>query len=588
MRLRTSLTLLALALLSCPQLKAQEEADGKKVTLTGAVQSDVLFPQADPKIGASRDNWSLTNTYAELHLRNKYVEAGARFEGLEHPLPGFESGFQGRGIPYFYVKGKYKGVELTAGDFYDQFGSGLIFRTYEERSLGIDNSLRGGRLAIKPLKGVSIKLLGGQQRYYWETRDFSKDDPWIYGGDLELNVDQWFKSMQDGGTSLLLGFSAISKHEGDEDILITDKTGVTDEFGADVIGSYRLNLPKNVAAFDARANLNTGNFNLLAEYAWKGQDPSFSNGYIYHHGQALLLSGSYSRRGLSVLLQAKRSENMSFRSRRSVTGTACTINHLPAFSMQHTYALAAIYPYGTQTGKYGYDASQQVPGEWAFQGELGYNFKRKTLLGGKYGTKVKVNFSHIRAIDQAYNGRDEYVAGTDGYSSKFFKMGDEVYYQDINVQVEKKLTKDFKLSLMYMNQKYNKTIVEGEGGMIKSNIAIAEGKWNINKKLTLRGEAQYLHTKQDQKDWWYGLLELSVLPSLMFTISDMYNGHVESADHQSTSKQHYYMGSVCFTRKAHRLQVGYGKTRAGYNCSGGVCRYVPAQKGVTVSYNFNF
>ena len=63
---------------------------------------------------------------------------------------------------------------------------------------------------------------------------------------------------------------------------------------------------------------------------------------------------------------------------------------------------------------------------------------------------------------------------------------------------------------------------------------------------------------------------------------------MESADHQSTSKQHYYMGSVCFTRKAHRLQVGYGKTRAGYNCSGGVCRYVPAQKGVTVSYNFNF
>ena len=53
------------------------------------------------------------------------------------------------GLPYFYVKGNYKWAELTLGDYYDQFGSGLIFRTYEERSLGIDNSLRGARLALE-------------------------------------------------------------------------------------------------------------------------------------------------------------------------------------------------------------------------------------------------------------------------------------------------------------------------------------------------------------------------------------------------------------------------------------------------------
>jgi hypothetical protein len=48
------------------------------------------------------------------------------------------------------------------------------------------------------------------------------------------------------------------------------------------------------------------------------------------------------------------------------------------------------------------------------------------------------------------------------------------------------------------------------------------------------------------------------------------------------------MGSVTFTQKAHRLQVGYGRTRAGMNCSGGVCRWVPATRGVTLSYNYNF
>ena len=146
-----------------------------------------------------------------------------------------------------------------------------------------------------------------------------------------------------------------------------------------------------------------------------------------------------------------------------------------------------------------------------------------------------------------------------------------------------------------MNQFYNKAVVESHGDFIHSDIFVAEGKYRFNKKVTLRGEAQYLHTKQDQGDWWFGLLELSVMPHFMFTISDQYNaneyyytstGAIDAE--RGTHKEHYFAGSVTYTHGAHRLQIGYGKTRAGYNCSGGVCRYVPASKGVTMSYNFNF
>jgi hypothetical protein len=133
---------------------------------------------------------------------------------------------------------------------------------------------------------------------------------------------------------------------------------------------------------------------------------------------------------------------------------------------------------------------------------------------------------------------------------------------------------------MYMNQRYNKTIVEGEGGMINSNIFIAEGKYKMSRKLTLRGELQYLTTKQDEGDWAFALLELSWLPNWMFTVSDEWNC--------GETNLHYYQGLVTFNYKSHRIQAGYGRTRAGYNCSGGVCRYVPAQKGFTVSYNYNF
>lgn len=535
---------LAFPLLCCG---AMAQDDGKKVTVTGSIQSDILIPQDDDKIGTEDiPEWAVTNTYAEAHLMSKYIDAGARFEFLKHPLPGFrtDKSFKGWGVPYFYVKGKYKNVELTAGNFYEQFGSGFILRTYEERSLGIDNSLLGGRLVYRPYKGITIKALTGKQRRYW-----AHNDAWVSGADLELNLDQWLHCLQRTNTYLTLGASFVNKHEKSEDIM-TDAT-------------HKLNLPENVNAFDLRANLQKGGFSLLAEYAQKTQDPTFDNGYIYRKGYAAMLSTSYSQRGLSVLLQAKRSDNMyPFLSRRSEAGVLAPsrINHLPAFTMEHTYALAALYPYATQGG------------EWAYQAELGYRFK------GKHAPSFKFNYSLVRSIEK--NIVDGGVQGSDGYTSRFWRWGDEMYYQDINLQYDQKLTNKFKLTLMLMNQFYSKSVVEGHGGMVHSNIYVAEGKYRFNKKFTLRGEAQYLHTDDDEGDWMYGLLELSIMPHWMITVSDMYNS--------GETDIHYYQGYVTFNTGSHRLQLGYGRTRAGYNCSGGVCRYVPASKGFTLSYNYNF
>lgn len=544
-------TVLLLLLGGVQTLSAQEDS---KVVLHGSVQSDVLFPENDTEIGTQAHNeWGLTNTYADLNLMSKYVDAGARLEFMQWPLDGFEPDFKGWGVPYFYVKGKFKGGDVTLGDFYDQFGSGFIFRTYEERSLGIDNSLRGVRLNYGGIKGLQFKLLGGLQRGYWS---WSKDS-YVGGTDLEINMDQYCKALQERNITWMLGGSYVLKYERDEDIVLPGTV-------------YRLALPLTVHALDVRSRFQLGDYSLLAEYAWKTQDPSQDNGYIYHRGNAVMLSGSYSKRGLSILAQAKRSDNMAFRSQRTKQGTSLFINNMPAFAYQHTYALPALYPYATQA----------AGGEWAFQGEVSYLFKRNTALGGKYGTKVKVNFSHVRGLDkQPVDQYEGSYYGTDGYTSKFFKMGDK-YYQDINVQLEKKFTKSFKLNLMYMNQYYNQAVIEKHGSSIKSNIAVVEGKYQFNNKLTLRGEYQYLATKDDEGDWMYGLLELSVQPHWMFTVSDMWNN--------GETNLHYYMGSVTFNYNAHRLMLGYGRTRAGFNCSGGVCRYVPASRGVQLSYNFNF
>jgi len=544
---RHYILLLLLTALLPVAVYGQQEKD--VATVSGSIHSDMLIPQNDDAIGATKDGDFNTNTYVDVLVQSRYVDMGSRFEYLDHPLPGFENDFKGLGLPHFWLKGKLGKNELTVGTFYEQFGSGFILRTYEERSLGIDNSLLGARVVVKPFNGLTLKALAGKQRRYW-----SWDGGTVSGADAEVALDEWISSLQQHDWHITLGGSWVNKYEKDEDIrLSTDPT-------------LRYNLPKYVNAWDARVNLNKGGWSLLAEYAQKSQDPSFDNSYSYAKGHVAMLSTSYSGKGLSVLLQAKRSDNMSFRSQRRIHGTSAFINHLPAFTLDHTYALAALYPYATQL----------AGGEWAYQAELGYNFKRRTALGGRYGMSVKVNYSYVRAIQDAW-----------------FKWGDQTYYQDLNFQLTRKFSTLFKLNLMYMNQRYNKTVIEGEGGMIHSNIFVADGMFQLAPKTMLRCELQYLQTKQDLGDWVYGLLELSLAPHWMLTVSDMWNCGNTADDALvnyggENTHHHYYQGLVTYNVGSHRIQAGYGRTRAGYNCSGGVCRYVPATKGFTVSYNYNF
>ena len=86
-----------------------------QITLSGSIQSDILVPEDDDKIGTEHtSDWALTNTYLDLKLGSKYVDAGGRFEFLQHPLPGYEPDFKGWGVPHFYVKGHYKNIERIA------------------------------------------------------------------------------------------------------------------------------------------------------------------------------------------------------------------------------------------------------------------------------------------------------------------------------------------------------------------------------------------------------------------------------------------------------------------------------------------
>ncbi len=523
--------------------------------VTGNIQLDGQISKRDSIIGSSDvPEKLLTNARADILYTNGNFSAGLRYEAYLNPMLGFNSQYTGQGIANYFVSYKTADFAVTAGHFYEQFGNGMTLRAYEDRYLGIDNALRGINVMYHPTQGITLKGLIGQQRYYWDTRGM------VRGLDAEVSLNDIVKPWAEAKTRLTLGGSFVSKYEDDETIL------------ADVSG-YKLNLPKNVSAGAVRMDLAHGGFGLQAEYARKGQDPSIMNEYIYKDGEALWVSASYSQKGLSANIQAKRVDNMGFKSVRSVSGEMLYINYTPAITKQHTYAFLSMYPYATQS-----------TGEMGLQGDFMYKFKKETLLGGKYGTDIHINASLIKALDTTRIGG----RGTDGYTSSFFGTGD-TYYGDVSLEVAKKLSSKLKLTATYGYVVFN-PIVEGhEGDLHHNHVAIADLTWKINRKNVLRFEAEWMGsdskydaTIDDKRcgDWIMGLVEYNFTSAWFVSLSDQYA--------YNDGVGNYYNISVGYTKGATRLQLGYGKQREGIICIGGVCRQVPASNGLTFSLTTSF
>ena len=209
-------------------------------------------------------------------------------------------------------------------------------------------------------------------------------------------------------------------------------------------------------------------------------------------------------------------------------------------------------------------------------------------MGGKYGTSFSANFSRVNSISKdSISGSYIGETGTLGYKTNFFAPGKGTYYQDFNIDMTKKFNKKWKAIFTYLNQIYNKDVVEGhlnEYGLVYSNIAIADITWNITKIHSLRGEVQGLWTKQDKGNWLAGLLEFTISPKWFFSVQDQWN----YGNDNSEQRLHYYLLSAGYTYNTSRVALSYGRQREGILCVGGVCRYVPAASGLTLTITSSF
>jgi hypothetical protein len=530
--------------------------------VSGNFSSNVQYYNEDTLINAAEPEHKLgANSFANINFNKGNFTAGVRLESYLNPLEGYPQGFNGSGIGYRYANWNNEGLDVTVGNFYDQFGSGMILRIWESRQLGIDNAMVGLKVKYNPYQGVYLKGLIGKHRQSFDD-GLKNGNGLVRGLDGEININELFDStLANSKLKVTIGGSFVSKYNDDNN---------TPDFI----------LPKNVGAYGGRLAMRYGKFRFFGEYIYKENDPYPDQqdehfNYIYKNGEGILLNLGYSQKGFSIDLNAKHMDNMLWRSTNAtVQPTDLLIGYLPALSTQHTYALAGtLYPY-----------APNARGEIAFQADVLYKIPKKTKLGGKYGWDIGLNVATAYAPEREFLGDDS--TSRKSYSTQLFNMSDSMFFRDINISIGKKINKKLKFKLQYLNFIFDDRaiLVAKNHELIYADIAIADLTWKISDHHSLRFQVQNMWTEQDQGNWGFGQIEYSYSPHWFVAVLDQYN-YGNPIENQQI---HYLLGTAGYIKGPHRFTVAYGRQRAGVFCVGGVCRQVPASNGLTFSITSSF
>ncbi|WP_028872473.1 DUF6029 family protein [Psychroserpens burtonensis] len=588
------LFLLILPILSFAQETVEEkESIIKQISnnLAGSFESNAQWYVNDNVLGNFDDpipEFDLANKHlrANSYLRLDYsfldnFTIGVQVESYEPlPLLSYFPEYKGTELSNYYINFRNKKLDITAGHFYEQFGSGLLLRTFEERQLGLNNALRGGRIKYMPTNYLNLTALYGKHRIGFEH---SKGD--VFG--LDLNIDLKEVLGIERLSRFNFGASYVGKSE--------DFIAPVDEFDPDNTFDTQ-DFPELINSYAFRFNVDFGEFFVNSEYSLKGEDISFSSASLgqpeiiegkYFDGSAMLLTTGYTVKGFGVSSTFRRLENMSFFSDRDLVKPGNnafgmgSVNFTPALTKQQDYSLSNIYLYQAQSPLFIQNYGGQA-GEIGGQIDIYYSFKKGSKIGGKYGTKLTANMSYWSLLDATFDQDNS------TYTSELFKFGEKLY-KDINFEVKKKWSKDWSSVLFYQNLKINKNLaIEGsyipDDEAITSNIIVAETTRKFGNGKSIRLEAQHLSANKDLKNWAGATLEYVVNRNVAFYVADIYNYGNDIEEDQN----HYYNFGGSYTKGATRVALNYGRQRGGLFCVGGVCRFVPENTGLSLNISTAF
>ena len=511
----------------------KESRDWGRFTLS--VESNMGVYVKDSKLKTPEpDKKFRTNTFVNLGYDIGNFRMGAQYDIFEPALLGYPAEFKGSKLMQGFASYLSPKIEATLGSFYEQFGSGLLFRTYEDRALGINSALMGASLRLRPFEWLTFKAFSGLPRKYMKYIDSR-----VYGADAEFFLGQLLP--EGAVTSLSVGGSWVLRDDHSK------------------LEYEHLKAPRTVKGFAGRAQLTKGALTLGGEYTHKGHNLIHDGSGLSPKGQALLLNAGLDFDGFGIAGQFRTINNLSFAIDDLTDTEAVFLNYIPSLTKLQKYALLSLFPHSSLKNLSGGETGGQVD----VFGRIPF------WENDRYPLSFNLNASYFKKL---------VATGTPG-EYNFWDMSGDLSFAEVGLEVEKKWSKALKTTMVIDWQKCMEFSRLGHGMMnMNTGVLVADVLYKISPKNSLRMELQ--HAWSDSKDdqrWVMGLLEWGLSPYFMFYVSDMYNYETAGTD------VHYFSAGANFTWNSLRVGCSFGRNREGLQCSGGVCRYVPEYTGFMIN-----
>lgn len=165
-----------------------DDQSSDKGWINASFETNSIFYRKDPKAAllnmAYPKDHVASNNYLKFDYTKGRFSTGFQLESYLPVLAGYPTELKGTKLTNLYAQWADRDFTVTGGTFYDQFGSGLLFRSYEERMLGFNNALLGARATYSYKGMVNVKALWGTPRFgvTYDTRTQ------VRGGDLSLSI----------------------------------------------------------------------------------------------------------------------------------------------------------------------------------------------------------------------------------------------------------------------------------------------------------------------------------------------------------------------------------------------------------------
>ena len=557
-----------LVLLGTCNLALGQSKDSDKGQFSGNLLMTYQKYVRDDSIGATtkvyKENTASADAWLFMQYRIKGYSFILRYDAFNNsPLLDPQSAYTNHGVGFWQINKSIDKLDITMGSFYDQFGTGILFRAYEQRQIGIDYAIQGMRLKYNINDKWAVKGFAGNQKGNIKNR-FGFANQVISGlnieGNLDLGKDSKYGALQVGASTVN---RTLDRETMDRLVGTINTYDLADRF-----------YPKyNVYGGNAYFTYTKDNFSWTVEGNVKSKEAIMEDDSKFHltGGKVLYTSMSWGKGGwnlghqkasVGLNVQARHVDHFSFRTAPTENLLNGLVSYLPSMTRQNTYRLLSRY-----------NAPGQAMGEDGIQGEIEFKPRK--------GTQIFFNGSYVQTL--ASNGKLNTITGV--------KEAEKLFSENY-IEVVQKIGKHDKLKLGIQRIVYNQTRYESEPEYVPVKTITPFGEWlhTMNQGKSLRIEWQYLNTKNDQGSFANLMIEMFVRKNLSIAVADMVNVVPHRYERMIIADKvlHYPTFFIGYTEKNTVFTLAFLKQQQGVNCSGGICREEPAFSGVrfTVSSNF--